>query len=57
VDVIWDPLCSLHGEASHEDHHEHPFKARRPGIDAPYWLFVMPLLSLGVIQMKHKSKA
>jgi len=57
VDVIWDPLCSLHGEASHEDHHEHPFKAHRPGIDAPYWLFVKPLLSLGVIQMKHKSKA
>lgn len=57
VDVVWDPLCNLHGEAHHNDHHEHPSKAHRPGIDACYYMFVLPLMSFGLIQEKQKSSA
>lgn len=56
VDNIWDPLCQIHGEGHHADHHEHPYRAHRPGLDACYWMFVFPLMSLGVIQEKMKSR-
>jgi len=57
VDVFWDPLCSLHGEAHHADHHEHPAKLHRPGVDLAYFMFVVPLMSSGLIKEKAKTWA
>jgi len=37
------------GEMDHKDHHIHPNKAHRPGIDLPYWLVLRPLRALGVL--------
>jgi stearoyl-CoA desaturase (Delta-9 desaturase) len=37
------------GEQAHLDHHKHPKKYKRPGIDLPYYLFIYPLMKLGLI--------
>jgi stearoyl-CoA desaturase (delta-9 desaturase) len=37
------------GEHQHKDHHEYPTKARRPGPDLPYHLFLRPLAKLGAV--------
>jgi fatty-acid desaturase len=47
-------LADCVGESSHDDHHAHPSRAKRPSggfphIDMPYWLMIKPLLLLGVI--------
>lgn len=36
-------LAELVGESYHLDHHDHPKKAHRPGLDLPFWLFVRPM--------------
>jgi len=42
-------LSELVGESYHDDHHDHPKKAHRPGLDLPYHLVLAPLLALGLI--------
>ena len=39
----------LLGEANHADHHVNSRRAHRPSLDLPYWLFLKPLASLGLI--------
>jgi stearoyl-CoA desaturase (Delta-9 desaturase) len=39
----------LVGEAYHEDHHDHPRRAKRPGLDVPYLAFLRPLEAMGLI--------
>lgn len=36
-------LSELVGESHHDDHHMHPRRLRRPGLDLPYWLIIAPL--------------
>jgi stearoyl-CoA desaturase (Delta-9 desaturase) len=43
---MFEPLV---GEAFHEDHHEFPRRAQRPGIDVPYLFVLRPLERLGII--------
>lgn len=43
---LFEPLV---GEAYHDDHHEYPMRAHRPGYDIPYELVLKPLARLGVI--------
>jgi stearoyl-CoA desaturase (Delta-9 desaturase) len=43
---MFEPLV---GEAYHEDHHEFPRRAQRPGLDAPYFFILRPLEALGII--------
>lgn len=43
---MFEPLV---GEAFHDDHHDFPRRAQRPGIDAPYYLILRPLAYLGII--------
>ena len=43
---LFEPLV---GEAFHEDHHEFPRRAHRPGIDVPYLFILRPLEKLGII--------
>lgn len=43
---LFEPLV---GEAFHEDHHEFPRRAQRPGIDVPYLFVLRPLERLGII--------
>lgn len=43
---LFEPLV---GEAYHEDHHDFPRRAQRPGIDVPYLLILRPLEQLGII--------
>jgi stearoyl-CoA desaturase (delta-9 desaturase) len=45
-----DTLSNLFGEAYHEWHHTHPIEFHRPGIDLPFYLFINPLIAMGVIQ-------
>ena len=39
----------LTGESGHHHHHDHAMLARRPGPDLPYFLFVKPLVALGIL--------
>eukprot|EP01083_Nonionella_stella_P068719 182675_1 len=39
----------LVGETHHDDHHKHPQKAHRPGLDLTYYMFLKPLQALGII--------
>ena len=48
IDLLSDPLAYLHGEGYHRDHHVHPRKAQRPGPDLAWYLFISPLMTLGV---------
>jgi fatty-acid desaturase len=49
LDSLLDPLTFLMGESHHEDHHAFPDRAKRPQIlDLSYWLFVAPMLALGL---------
>jgi stearoyl-CoA desaturase (Delta-9 desaturase) len=43
---MFEPLV---GEAFHEDHHDFPRRAQRPGIDVPYLFVLRPLERLGII--------
>ena len=47
-DLPHDPLSNLFGEAYHRDHHAHPAKCKRPGLDVPYWTCIKPLKQMGV---------
>ena len=42
-------LAELVGESHHDDHHTHPRRLRRPGLDLPYWIMIVPLLKSGLI--------
>ena len=42
------------GEAYHRWHHQHPKAFQRPGLDLPYYLFILPLLKLGVFHGKTR---
>ena len=46
---LW--CIDLWGEETHKDHHNHPRRACRPAYkaDFPYWLFIRPLESVGLI--------
>ena len=50
IDLLYDPLAALHGEAYHKDHHSHPRRAKRPGPDLGYFLAILPLQTLGILQ-------
>jgi stearoyl-CoA desaturase (delta-9 desaturase) len=39
----------LVGEGHHENHHKFPKRAHRPGIDLPYWFFLLPLEKLRLV--------
>ena len=43
---MFEPLV---GEAFHEDHHQYPLRAHRPGYDVPYTLILKPLADWGII--------
>jgi stearoyl-CoA desaturase (Delta-9 desaturase) len=43
---LFEPLV---GEAYHDDHHDFPRRAQRPGLDVPYFFVLRPLSKLGVI--------
>jgi stearoyl-CoA desaturase (Delta-9 desaturase) len=43
---LFEPLV---GEAYHEDHHDFPRRAHRPGIDVPYLFVLHPLAQLGIV--------
>jgi len=49
VTVLSLTFKPLVGETHHEDHHDHPRRACRPGCDVPYLAFLRPLESLGLI--------
>ncbi|GHP06751.1 hypothetical protein PPROV_000549500 [Pycnococcus provasolii] len=42
-------LSELVGESYHDDHHAHPRRLHRPGLDLPYWIFIRPLIALRMI--------
>lgn len=42
--------AQIHGEAYHAWHHVHPRAYHRPGIDATYWLFILPGILLGLFE-------
>jgi len=50
-------LSELVGESYHDDHHDFPQKAQRPGLDLPYWLVINPLAALGLIWLKPEHAA
>lgn len=52
-DIPLDPLSNLMGEAYHLWHHQHPKAFHRPGLDLPYYCFILPMLKLGVFQGKN----
>ena len=37
-------LSELVGESYHHDHHKHPSRAKRPGMDLVFYMFLKPLL-------------
>jgi len=45
----WQLSAILLGEHDHRDHHIHPTKAKRPGLDLPYRLVIWPMEKLGAI--------
>ena len=49
-DMPHDILSNVFGEAYHKDHHIHPSKCRRPGLDLPYWTCIMPMQRLGIFR-------
>lgn len=57
VDLPFDPLSNIFGEAHHAWHHKHPLAFKRPGLDLPYWLFIKPLLAVGVFSGENKMAA
>jgi stearoyl-CoA desaturase (delta-9 desaturase) len=42
-------IANVVGEAYHEWHHKHPCAYKRPGLDIPYYTFILPLSVLGLI--------
>ena len=54
VDNPGDILSNIYGESYHKHHHKHPRLAKRPGIDIPYWTFILPMLYLNLFRLdKH----
>jgi stearoyl-CoA desaturase (delta-9 desaturase) len=49
VDLPFDPLANIFGEAYHSWHHLYPRAYKRPGLDVPYWTFILPLKTVGLI--------
>jgi len=47
--VVYGQFGPLTGESGHHHHHDHAMLARRPGPDLPYFLFVKPLVALGIL--------
>lgn len=45
-----DVLSNVFGEAYHKHHHQHPKLAKRPGIDIPYWTFILPMFYLNIFK-------
>jgi stearoyl-CoA desaturase (Delta-9 desaturase) len=43
---LFEPLL---GETYHDDHHDFPRRAHRPGLDAPYYLIIRQLAYVGII--------
>lgn len=41
-------LSEVVGESHHEDHHDHPARAKRPGLDLAYKAFIAPLCFAGL---------
>jgi len=41
-------LSHIFGEAYHHWHHVHPRAYHRPGLDVPYYAFILPLLTCGL---------
>lgn len=39
------------GESHHEDHHSHPARARRPGLDVAFHLFITPLVAMRIAKL------
>jgi len=54
VDLPFDPLANIFGEAYHGWHHLHPMAYKRPGLDLPYWIFILPGLSTGLLWGENK---
>jgi len=48
---MFKTVLGFSGEYAHEDHHVYPQRAKRPThlIDVPYWAFVKPLQTIGLI--------
>tara|TARA_Y100000748_G_scaffold208623_2_gene174807 strand:+ start:63 stop:854 length:792 start_codon:yes stop_codon:yes gene_type:complete len=42
-------LSEIVGESYHDDHHRHPARARRPGMDVAFHVFVRPLVTFGIV--------
>ena len=42
-------IANVVGEAYHGWHHKHPRAYKRPGLDLPYYTFLLPLFVLGMI--------
>jgi len=57
IDLLTDPLATLHGEAHHSDHHTHPTKAKRPGIDLGWYVVLRPLMFMGIVQEATSKSA
>jgi len=57
LDLPYDPLSNVFGEAFHAWHHRHPMAHKRPGIDLPYWFFIKPLLAAGIFTGENKLAA
>merc|ERR1719454_677152 len=53
IDLMSDPLATFHGEAKHKDHHMFPNKAKRPGADLGWYLFIKPAVATGIISQPH----
>jgi fatty-acid desaturase len=50
-------VAQLTGESAHDHHHDHSSLARRPGVDLPYHLMLLPLEAWGLIwALKRPTK-
>jgi fatty-acid desaturase len=59
IDLPFDVLSNVFGEAFHSWHHLYPRAYKRPGLDLPYWTFILPLKQLGMLSGENimaKSK-
>jgi len=54
ADIRFDLLSQIFGEAYHGWHHRHPLAYKRPGLDLPYWIFILPGLKTGLFRGHNK---
>jgi len=47
-------LSECVGESHHADHHAHPSKALRPGLDLPFWTTIFPLSLIGLLTLRAR---